>query len=98
MGPSPKKSRTDQSPKSFEHLMEELEGIVGKLESGELTLERSIELFEAGMKLAAEGMGKLDAAEKKVELLLTQDGQEKRVPFTPEDDEGDSPQSSDPAD
>ena len=56
--------------KSFEILMDELEGIVGKLEGGELTLEKSVELFEKGMGLAKQGMQKLDDAEKKVEVLV----------------------------
>jgi len=44
-------------------------------------LEKSIELFEKGMKLAQEGTRKLDAAEKKVQMLLEKDGEEKKVPF-----------------
>ena len=64
--------------------MEELEGIVSKLESGELPLEKSVELFEKGMKLAEEGNKKLDSAEQKVQMLLTKNGEEKRVPFTDE--------------
>jgi exodeoxyribonuclease VII small subunit len=75
-----KKGKGDQQ-KSFEVLMEELERIVSQLESGDLPLEKSIELFEKGMGLAAAGTRKLDAAEKKVQMLLEEDGREKRVPF-----------------
>jgi exodeoxyribonuclease VII small subunit len=75
-----KKGKGDKS-KSFEVLVEELEKIVSQLESGDLPLEKSIELFEKGMKLAEEGTRKLDAAEKKVQMLLEKDGKEKKVPF-----------------
>jgi exonuclease VII small subunit len=40
------------------------------------------------MELANDGMKKLDHAEKKVELLLKEDGKERRVPFLQEEEEG----------
>lgn len=75
------KKAKGEKTKSFEVLVEELEKIVSQLESGDLPLEKSIELFEKGMKLAQEGTKKLDAAEKKVQMLLEEDGEEKKVPF-----------------
>ena len=80
-----KKVKAEKS-KSFEVLVEELERIVSQLESGDLPLEKSIELFEKGMKLATEGTRKLDAAEKKVQMLLEKDGKEKKVPFEESDE------------
>jgi len=86
-----RKSRDDRKkPKSFEALMDELEKIVAQLEGGDLPLEKSIELFEKGMSLASDGMQTLDAAEKKVEMLLQEDGKERMVPFEPSQDDGDS--------
>jgi exodeoxyribonuclease VII small subunit len=82
-----KKSKKEK--KSFENLMDELEEIVGQLESGDLPLEESISLFEQGMKLANESSKKLDVAEQKVEKLLREDGQERKVPFEEEDQEQD---------
>lgn len=70
-----------EKSKSFEVLMEELERIVSQLESGDLPLEKSIDLFERGMKLAKEGTRKLDSAEKKVQMLIEKGGREQQVPF-----------------
>ena len=53
----------------FEDLLARLESIVKNLESEELDLERSIEAFEEGVKLARECHRRLDDAERKVELL-----------------------------
>jgi exodeoxyribonuclease VII small subunit len=76
-----RKSKADGTKPSFESLMEELEKIVGQLEGGELSLEKSIELFEKGMGLAKKGMKTLDNAEKRVEMLVREDGKVKTVPF-----------------
>jgi exodeoxyribonuclease VII small subunit len=59
---------------SFEKAFEELEMIVAKLESGELTLEESVTLFERGRKLSAHCQSLLDKAELRVNQL-TDDGQ-----------------------
>ena len=75
------KKAKPETAKSFETLMEELETIVANLEGGELSLEKSIELFEKGMGLAKLVMKKLDDAEKRVEKLVRQDGKVAVVPF-----------------
>jgi exodeoxyribonuclease VII small subunit len=56
--------------KKFESALHELEEIVSKLESEELPLEDSLELFEKGIKLSRLCTKKLSEAEKKVEALL----------------------------
>ena len=56
---------------SFEKSLEKLEGLVKSLESGSLSLEDSIKSFEEGVKLAQTCGSRLDQAEKKVEILLT---------------------------
>jgi exodeoxyribonuclease VII small subunit len=55
---------------TFESSLKELERIVGELEAGDLPLERSLELFEQGVKLSRECQKRLDEAERKVEILL----------------------------
>jgi len=54
---------------SFEQAYAELESIVNKLESGELSLEQSVTLFEHGRKLAAYCQSVLDGAELRVNHL-----------------------------
>jgi exodeoxyribonuclease VII small subunit len=58
---------------SFEATLGQLADIVAELEAGELPLERSLELFERGMKLAKASQERLDAVEQRVELLLSVD-------------------------
>jgi exodeoxyribonuclease VII small subunit len=56
--------------KSFESSLRELESIVEELEAGDLPLERSLELFEQGVRLSRDCQKRLDDAERKVEILL----------------------------
>ena len=58
------------SVKSFEKAMEELRDIIDKLESGNLSLEDSIKLFQKGTKLIGYSHKKLNEIEKKVEILI----------------------------
>lgn len=65
----------EEKPKTFEVSLQKLEQIVTKLEEGDLSLEESLELFEDGVKLSRECQGKLDQAERRIEILLKdQDG------------------------
>jgi exodeoxyribonuclease VII small subunit len=59
---------------SFEESARRLAAIVDELERGDLPLERSLELFEEGVKLARSAQERLDRAERKVEELLGIDG------------------------
>jgi exodeoxyribonuclease VII small subunit len=54
----------------FEKRLGRLEEIVGKMETGELSLEDSLKLFEEGVKLSRECNVQLSDAEQKVKLLL----------------------------
>lgn len=54
----------------FEASLARLGEIVEQLEGGELPLERSLELFEEGVRLARAAQTKLDEAERRVEKLL----------------------------
>lgn len=54
---------------NFESALERLEEITGQLESGEASLEQSIELYTEGLQLAKDCHQKLDAAEKKIKII-----------------------------
>lgn len=54
----------------FEKGLEKLEEIVKQLESGEESLEKSLELFEQGMSLSSVCRKQLEDAESRVEILV----------------------------
>ncbi|KQA24123.1 exodeoxyribonuclease VII small subunit [Vibrio metoecus] len=56
---------------SFESTIEELEQLVEQLESGDLTLDEALRKFERGITLARAGQLKLDDAEQRVRILLS---------------------------
>jgi len=60
---------TDTSIKDFEAAIAELESIVKKLEEGDLALEQSLALYERGVHLSKYCHARLEAAEKRIELL-----------------------------
>lgn len=69
---------------SFEKDLKNLEDIVARLESEDVSLEESMKLYEEGVKLARLCSEKLDKAEKKVEILSKDKNGDIRVePFTP---------------
>ncbi len=89
-----------KNSKKFEEELADLEAIVTRIDSGELSLEDSIGAFERGVALVRSLNQKLDNVEKKVEVL-TRDaqGELKTVPYEPPpgeqagaaDDEDDDP-------
>ena len=60
----------EEQPKSFEASLEALEQIVRELESGDLPLEKSLELFEDGIRLSRQCQERLNQAERRIEVLL----------------------------
>lgn len=58
---------------TFEGILERMEAIATELESGDPQLEQALQLFEEGVKLSKVGTARLDAAEKKLEILLDND-------------------------
>ena len=56
--------------KSFEELFKRLEEIVQEMESEELDLEKSLTLFEEGVKLSANLRGQLSKADQKISELM----------------------------
>jgi len=67
----------------FEKGLETLDAIVRELEGGDLPLERSLELFEQGMRLAAECRRQLENAEMRVEVLIRKGDTVAPEPFRP---------------
>ena len=58
---------------NFEGQLASLERIVRELERGDLPLERSLELFEQGVRLSRECQERLNEAERRIEVLLRDD-------------------------
>ena len=78
-------SQSDAKPAvSFETCLDELEKVVKELEGGDLTLERSIELFERGMNLSDTCRKQLEEAETRVEKLIRKEGKIVPEPFRPD--------------
>ncbi|WP_395394748.1 exodeoxyribonuclease VII small subunit [Novosphingobium sp. BL-8A] len=55
---------------SFEDALRELEGIVRRLESGDVPLEDSITLYEKGERLRQHCQKRLDAAQARIERIV----------------------------
>lgn len=55
---------------SFEESLEALEKIVSQLEEGDLPLEKSLELFEEGVRLSRKCQQRIEAAERRIEMLV----------------------------
>ena len=60
---------------NFEESMKKLETIVTELENGNLNLDESVKKFEEGMKIAKQCNNILEDAEKKITILLEEDGE-----------------------
>jgi len=65
----------------FDHLLTRLREVVGRLESGELSLEQSLLVYEEGVQLARRGQQLLASAEKRVEILVSASGGLEVAPF-----------------
>lgn len=58
----------------FEDALKKLEKLVLELEEGNLSLDDSLKKYEEGIKLAGLCSKKLEAAKKKVEILVKKEG------------------------
>ncbi len=72
---------------TYEEAIQRLEEVVKQLESGEVPLQKSMELFEEGVALAKFCSQQLDDAEAKVQVLLQKDGENLREAFDIEGDD-----------
>lgn len=62
--------KTETETPSFESQLAALERIVRELERGDLPLEKSLELFEQGVRLSRNCQERLNEAERRIEILL----------------------------
>ncbi len=65
----------------FEEDLQELEGLVEKMEGGDLNLEDSLVHFERGIALTRACQKALTEAEQKIQILMTEDGSQRLEPF-----------------
>lgn len=70
-----------KSAPDFEQSLAELQTLVERLESGELSLEDSLATFEQGIRLTRKCQDALAQAEQKVQILLERDGALQEAPF-----------------
>lgn len=79
----------DTSIKDFESAIAELDGIVRRMEEGDLTLEQSMTLYERGLQLSRFCHARLEDAERRIEIL-TERGEVRPAPASlgAEPDEG----------
>lgn len=70
----------------FEHALRELEGIVERMEKGDLTLEESLLQFERGVNLSRSCQQSLQVAEQKVQILLQKNTSAVPTDFEPNGD------------
>lgn len=78
--PETRRHGPQESPR-LEHSLAELQALVERLESGELSLEDSLTAFEQGIGLTRECQAALAQAEQKVQILLERDGELQPAPF-----------------
>ena len=78
-------NQPDAKPvESFESSLDQLDKVVKELEAGDLSLERSLQLFERGMGLSETCRKQLEEAETRVEMLIRKEGKMTAEPFRPE--------------
>jgi exodeoxyribonuclease VII small subunit len=65
--------------------LKRLEEIVAQLEDNKLALERSLQVFEEGVKLVRFCTGRLDEAERRIEILLADKAGQLHVEPFPEE-------------
>jgi exodeoxyribonuclease VII small subunit len=70
---------------NFEEALEKLEKIVREMEAGEMPLDAALKAFEEGIRLIRFCSGKLDAAGRRVEILLEKENSLQTKVFQDED-------------
>jgi len=77
----------------FERALAELEGLVTRLESGDLPLDEALQTFERGVVLTRHCQTALKAAQQKVEILLKRNADAGVEPFAIAEDDTAGPPS-----
>jgi exodeoxyribonuclease VII small subunit len=73
----------DEDKLSFEQILEQLQAVVETLEQGERPLEEALSTFEQGVALARAGARRLDEAERRIEVLLSDEDGVRTRPLDP---------------
>jgi len=73
-----KKQKTDTGQLSFEEAIKELTDIVGKIEQGQIPLQDSLQQYEKGMALIKHCRTILQKAEKRIEKITEDKGQDSK--------------------
>jgi exodeoxyribonuclease VII small subunit len=81
---------TNASIRDFETALAELDGIVKKLEDGDLPLEQSLALYERGVQLSRFCHARLEDAERRIDIL-TERGELRPAPASLDADEPERP-------
>jgi exodeoxyribonuclease VII small subunit len=76
--------KSDKLP-NFEKSLEELESLVEKLESADLSLDQSLKQFKRGIELTRHCQGVLDEAQQTIQKLIDPDDESSAVPFDTSD-------------
>ena len=84
--------RNNKAP-DFEEALSELEGLVERLERGDLPLDEALKTFERGVELTRHCQSSLKSAQQKVEILLKRGSGAEIEPFSVADDEAATPPS-----
>jgi len=71
----------------FEQALAELEGLVERLESGDLPLDEALQTFERGVALTRQCQSALKSAQQKVEILLKRSADAGVEPFAISEDD-----------
>lgn len=66
---------------SFEEIMKQLEEVTSELEKGDLNLEDAVKKFELGMELSKKANAILEKSEKRITILIENEGQLKEENF-----------------
>jgi exodeoxyribonuclease VII small subunit len=80
----PENEPGEKPVETFESCLDELEKVVRELEGGDLTLDRSLQLFERGMSLSDSCRKQLEEAETRVDMLIRREGKMTAEPFRPD--------------
>ena len=70
---------------NFEEAMKKLEQITAELEKGDLSLDESVKKFEEGIKLSKECNKILEDSEKRINILINNNGNISEENFLPEE-------------
>ena len=70
---------------NFEEAMKKLEQITAELEKGDLSIDESVKKFEEGIKLSKECNKILEDSEKRINILINNDGNITEENFLPKE-------------